>query len=80
MLMQASGLYKVQSASDTFPEELVISNWYKHQGRHHDGEKVDCPFKTTVIVLVQVQNVMKCIKFQEEWIPAGSQVLGPWVH
>ena len=47
MLMQASGLYKVQSASDTFPEALIISNWYKHQGRHHDGEKVDCPCKTT---------------------------------
>ena len=72
MLMQASGLYKVQSASDTFPEELVISNWYKHQGRHHDGEKVDCPCKTTC-----PSTSIECCELCQEKLDS-RRFLGPW--
>ena len=46
----------MQSASDTFSEALIISNWFKHRVRHHYGKKVDIGHATLYLqrYLVQV--------------------------
>ena len=37
----------MQSASDTFSEAFIISNWCKHHVGRREGRKVDWPCKTT---------------------------------
>ena len=66
----------MQSASDTFSEVLIISNWCKHCVRHRDGEswighaRVLAEAPSTSIEYCEVYKIPK--RAGSLWVP------GPW--
>ena len=63
----------MQSASDTFSEVLIISNWCKHRARHLEGEKVDWP-----LAEVPITSIEYCEEYKIPRRVEFLRVLGPW--
>ena len=64
----------MQSASDTFSEALMISNWCKHCARHHDGGKSGLAMQDYLQRYKYKYRILCCVKFQEKLDPHGSRV------